>query len=446
MAHRIQAPRRTNGRPKSGAGLALVWTALLIVLFLALAALACDVAWIRVVSTELQNAADAASLAGAQFVTRDVDKARTQAVRVALANYAANTPVRVDPNTSNSAAGDVVIGQYSRATRQFTATLSAPNAVKVIAHRLGSNGDALPLFFAGILGVDKTDVTAHSVAVLSDDTQAIIKFTPGALGFAATELNAGSTVTPDIAGKLITSPQTGVGSILWVQRSGKAGMGTSSDPLLMTITATSHMDTLSFPPGFPVPNDFKAAAIYIAPEGKGLPDGCDEGLGVRAFTISTVTGQRVLSGGLAKIEGSKEVSGGTGPASGIANGPPHVDEELQFAISDQVSVKAQGVKLVLSKFGDTDAIDLAIALEDGTQMAYKFIGPGHRCSSAFTNLGNSVWAVNFASLEGLPNLRVSSFAIRAIDPNPTSPKGTAEHFDVARVEIAPPASRVRLVE
>ncbi len=427
-------------------GTVLVWTALLIVLFLALAALACDVAWIRTVSAELQNAADAASLAGAQVVTRDVDRARAQAVRVALANHAANVPVRVDSNTSNSAAGDVVIGQYNRTTRQFTPTLSAPNAVKVIAHRLGSDGDALPLFFAGILGVDKADVTAHSVAALIDDTHAVVKFTPGALGIAGTELNAGSTVSPNISGKLITSPQTGKGSILWVQCSGKAGMGTSEDPLLMTITATSHLDTLSFPAGFPLPNDFKAGTIYVAKESTGQPDGRDEGLGVRPFTINTVTGLRVLSGGLAKIEGSKEVSGGTGPASGVFNGPPHVDEELQFAISDQVYVKAPSVKLVLSKFAATDAVDLAIVLEDGTQMAYKSIGPGRSGSTAFTNLGNSVWAVDLAGLEGLPNLRVSSFTVRATDPNPASPKGTAEHFCVARIEIAPPASRVRLVE
>ncbi|MCE5278746.1 MAG: pilus assembly protein TadG-related protein [Planctomycetaceae bacterium] len=149
-------------------GAVLVWTVLLIVVFLSLAALVCDWACIHLVSAQLQNAADAASLAGAQFVQKDPDQARAQAVRVARANAAAAAPVRVNSNASNDPAGDVVIGRFNTKTHQFTATLTSPNAVKVVARRDGTSPDGpLPLAFASLVGISHANVRGHAIAMMT---------------------------------------------------------------------------------------------------------------------------------------------------------------------------------------------------------------------------------------------------------------------------------------
>jgi Flp pilus assembly protein TadG len=49
-------------------GIALIWTALFLFLFVGFVGLACDWAYVLLVAHQLQNAADAGSLAGAQFV------------------------------------------------------------------------------------------------------------------------------------------------------------------------------------------------------------------------------------------------------------------------------------------------------------------------------------------------------------------------------------------
>ena len=76
-----------------------------------------------------------------------------------------------------------------------------------------------------------------------------VKFTSQALGLGSSEINEGTTVESNIAGKLITSSVTGFGSTLFVQRSGLAGSGTISDPLLLKVTCRTRLDTVTGLPG-----------------------------------------------------------------------------------------------------------------------------------------------------------------------------------------------------
>src|SRR5207247_155918 len=137
---------------------------------------------------------------------------------------------------------------------------------------------------------------------------------------------------------------------------------------------------LTFPPApFPSPNDYHAGILYVSKESTNLPEGRDEGLGVRAFTVfggsGPTGGLRVLDAatGRARIEGSKEVSGGTGapaydPAS--PNGAPHVDEEATFTFDPSVSVGASTLLVVLSKFGEADVLDLTVVLGSGATFTH----------------------------------------------------------------------------
>jgi len=187
--------------------------------------------------------------------------------------------------------------------------------------------------------------------------------------------------------------------------------------------------------------------IYLSKESDKLPDGRDEGLGVRAFKVGT-DGLRTIDSetGLALIEGSKEVSGGTGPSAynvNDPNGPPHVDEDVLFSFDPASYVFGQSIVVTLSKFEATEKIDLTLNLVGGGPLSYLFIGPP---GGGFTDLTEKVYNLSFAGLAGLgADDVVSSFSIRALDNNPIDdPKDTAEHFLITgfRAEVPEPATLV----
>lgn len=156
-------------------GVTIVLVAILMVVFLGVAALAVDLSTLYVVRNELQNAADAGALAGARFLYNDsgtaVNPGANEIARQAARDNSAlatGGAVAVEVNWTGGNAGDVQRGHWSFATRTFTANASlAPvdlanqstesldlnvnfiNAIKVVARR-----EAFPVasFFARIFG------------------------------------------------------------------------------------------------------------------------------------------------------------------------------------------------------------------------------------------------------------------------------------------------------
>lgn len=302
-----------------------------------------------------------------------------------------------------------------------------------------------------------------------------IKFTASALGLGGddTEVNYENKVDPDVPGKIITSPTTGLGSILYVQTDGKAGSGgTLSDPpLLVTITAQTHLqDHLSAGVSsvWPGDHDYYAGVICVSKEKHDEFDSDhedkDEGLGVRAFKVLD-SGLRELDhgDGPAKIEGSKEVSGGTdrdheGEGEDKhdpfdderddwdPNGSPHVDEKVLFDFSSGVDVLAESIVVRLTKFEVKDDYDegkggyhkrnklnLHIELKDGGVIDEPFIEAPLTPSPADIlqeiDAEDKVWDVYFTNIPGLnPTDLISSFSISALERNPTHPTDTSEHF------------------
>ena len=253
-----------------------------------------------------------------------------------------------------------------------------------------------------------------------------VKLTSEALGLGSDNINAGSTVDPDIPGALVTSPSAGMGSILTVQQSGLAGPGSGANPLFVTITAKTHVDTLY---SLPAVHDYQAGVLYISDEDSHTPDGRKEGIGVRAFGVDGLTGLRTFDGGLANIEGSKHVSGGTGPGTylfGNPNGAPHVDELVNFEYATPVF--GQSIEVLLSEYESTDIIDLHIEVVGGSDIDLQFLGTSD--ATLFEEIGDKLWKVTFDSPTiGLePDDLVSSFYIGADDDVPADPRGTAEHF------------------
>jgi hypothetical protein len=250
----------------------------------------------------------------------------------------------------------------------------------------------------------------------------------------------GARWTPTWPGKFITSSTTGQGSILTIQKDGKAGAGSVSNPLLVTVTAKTHLDVTS---GLPAQNDYQAGVIYMTSSATTVKD---NGLGVVAFTVGT-DALRTFSGTAAKIEGSKEVSGGTDPNTtwdGM-NGAPHVDEEAIFNFNTSLNLAAKSFTITLTKFDGTGTGGGLNGTQDAIWLHIDLVGGGSRelqaatasnsggANPLFTQIGaaaDQVFNVNFnATVLNLSATdRISSFFVRAIDDNPSAPTGTAEHF------------------
>ena len=181
METNSNSPLRNRQRrlPNPGRrGIANIWVALLALLLIAFAGLACDAAYVFLVAHQLQNAADAAALAGAQQVRLDVEAAWQATLDMAQRNHAGGEPVRLTENPANEPNGDIVIGLFLRQTTppgagEFTPTFNGPNAVKVVARRVSDSlGGAVPLLFGSIFGVKTINVERTAIAMAGGGTGA----------------------------------------------------------------------------------------------------------------------------------------------------------------------------------------------------------------------------------------------------------------------------------
>ena len=169
-------------------GTVIVYVGILILVLIGFAALAVDIGHLYVARNELQNAADAGALAGAQVLynadgTAVNPNANQTALAVATANLSQNSAVEVIANLLNNS-GDIERGHWSFTTRQFTRSepdnLSPPqlwdyttlqldtmttfvNAVRV---RTGRETTPVALTFARIFGFSTYPVSAEAIAYL----------------------------------------------------------------------------------------------------------------------------------------------------------------------------------------------------------------------------------------------------------------------------------------
>jgi Flp pilus assembly protein TadG len=156
-------------------GVTLVYVALLLVVFLGIAAFAIDIGYHRVVRNQLQNASDAAALAACnRLYDRDVvvfpapppdwAAATTEATSAIAINKADNKALSVGTITT----GWWNITQPSLGLRAntFTPTANDGPAVRVTITKSGSqNSGPIVNFFGAILGVSTTDAGATATAV-----------------------------------------------------------------------------------------------------------------------------------------------------------------------------------------------------------------------------------------------------------------------------------------
>ncbi len=166
--------RRPLGPRRGERGLGVVLVAVLAVLLMGVVGLAVDAGHVQTAAQQLQDAADAAALAAAQVLADEAPSGgsggaypatRQAAIDVAALNSTANAGVQLDANAGNAESGDIVVGTWDRDTGTFTATTSAPDAVRVVARRTtGSGSGPLSLIFGGLFGAADGQVARSAIA------------------------------------------------------------------------------------------------------------------------------------------------------------------------------------------------------------------------------------------------------------------------------------------
>ncbi|MBP8303400.1 MAG: pilus assembly protein [Phycisphaerae bacterium] len=168
-------------RRRSRQGIALVWTALVLIVMIGMVGLSID--WGKVVWNvqQIQNAADAAALAGAQVVKTHTAQAVTLAANMAHENYADGRPVTLqtapqpEPFAGDQDAYGLLLGRWVTYNRTFIPTEDAPNAVRAVVHRRaghGADSPPLALVFGPMFGRDTLDATRAAVAACLDSSGA----------------------------------------------------------------------------------------------------------------------------------------------------------------------------------------------------------------------------------------------------------------------------------
>lgn len=166
----------TPARRRRESGISLIFVAIVAIFLIGIMGLAIDSALVLSTAQQLQQAADAAALAGARLVQSEIDPTdpsnpytltRQAAMDVALANVAAKTAVAIDANVSNDPNGDIVVGVWDKAGGVFIPDLLAPNAVKVRALRTPDKADGpLDLIFGPAFGKETSDVGVSATAAV----------------------------------------------------------------------------------------------------------------------------------------------------------------------------------------------------------------------------------------------------------------------------------------
>jgi Flp pilus assembly protein TadG len=169
--------------PDRRAGAVVPMVAILIVFLMGMVAFAVDIGYIAVVQKELQNAADAAALAGAsQLLDRGAlkgnpnmsataSKARDVAQQFSAYNKGGGVSLALSRNNSNDLGGDVVCGYISTPTNLNSSLDNQAqkyNSVRVRPRRTAAQNGSLGLFFGPILGRSTQDVSGTATATYED--------------------------------------------------------------------------------------------------------------------------------------------------------------------------------------------------------------------------------------------------------------------------------------
>jgi len=159
--------------------------ALLTVFLLGMVAFGVDVGWMVLTQSELKNAADAAALAGVKSLMDGYVKynmpnqtsAQQAATLAAATTNASNQAVSFAGYHTAGGVSNLVLNTsdiqfgFTDASGNYTSPYSGfPNTIKVTLRRDSTANGSLNLFFAPVLGMNNTDLTASAAATMYGGT------------------------------------------------------------------------------------------------------------------------------------------------------------------------------------------------------------------------------------------------------------------------------------
>jgi hypothetical protein len=147
-------------------GVSMVFAIVTMTAVCGLCSMGADYARVQLAKTELRRAADAASRAAAAVLASGVTATQNAAIAYGAYNTVDGTALTIN------GANDVEFGTWDGTAKTFTVlsglARANANAVRVTARRTAATGNAIPLFFARVVGKTSCDVTAQSVALFTD--------------------------------------------------------------------------------------------------------------------------------------------------------------------------------------------------------------------------------------------------------------------------------------
>lgn len=169
---------RHSLRNRTRRGVIIPLTAFLMVFLIGIVAFAVDLGYVVTVQTEMQRAADGAAAAaawdlyetslasGSSNLTTEIGSARDTAVSFAASNRVDAAAPVLNPNTSNTPGGDVVIG-YLPNDAQTTAEMNLlnanqSNAVQITLHKTAARNGEIALLFGRVF--DRVGIGASATA------------------------------------------------------------------------------------------------------------------------------------------------------------------------------------------------------------------------------------------------------------------------------------------
>lgn len=147
-------------------GVVIIWTAFFMVLMLGFIAIGIDVAKVMATRSELQNAADAAALAGASAINLQTGKVRPDSALVRATQTAGlNKAFTSSPTAVALLAADVLVNPNA-------------NTVKVTVRRNAASGGPMITHVAQVLGFTHVDLSATATAQASPTCEQCEKLLP----------------------------------------------------------------------------------------------------------------------------------------------------------------------------------------------------------------------------------------------------------------------------
>ena len=157
-------------------GIALVYIALAIFALVACLGLTIDLGHMYVVRGELQNAADAAALAGAWSLYKDplnpgaapaLDFTRAQTAATDFINQNSSDNVSLANGTIATGCWNITLNQLESCSTIPPASPQVPAVTATINRSAGNNGGAVPTFFAKVFGANETTVSSRQAVAVS---------------------------------------------------------------------------------------------------------------------------------------------------------------------------------------------------------------------------------------------------------------------------------------